>query len=135
MTGRWGVTLVTAAGALVAGIAAQSAGSPLASLAWAVLAGIGLSLMLRGFGLRIVGIILAAVGIGGAGWAVQAGQWIPLTGFVVVLFGAGGYLAWGPGWRHRPRPERVAHTDLWKAMDEGEDPTGEQVVPGDGNSG
>lgn len=126
MTGRWAVTLLTALAALIAGISAQSGGSNLASLAWALLAGVALSLMLSGFGLRIVGILLTAVAVLAAGWAVQAGQWIALAGFCVAAVGALGYTWFGPGWRLRPRAERRSQADLWKAMDEGEDPTGEQ---------
>lgn len=132
MTGRWAVTLLTAAGVLVAGLAAQSAGAPLASLAWALLAGIGLSLMLRGFGLRIVGMLLVALAVGGVVWGVQSAQWVPVAGFAVAGVAALGFVAWGPGWRLRQRREREVQVDYWKAMDEGDDPTDEQGShPGD----
>ena len=132
MTGRWAFTLLTAAGALVAGLAAQSAGAPLASLAWALLAGIGLSLMLRGFGLRIVGMLLVALAVGGVVWGVQSAQWVPVAGFAVAGDAALGFVAWGPGWRLRQRREREVQVDYWKAMDEGDDPTDEQGShPGD----
>ncbi|NHB86010.1 hypothetical protein G7085_19690 [Tessaracoccus sp. HDW20] len=129
MTGRWPVTLLAVAGALIAGVAAQTAGSSLASLAWALAAGVGLSLMLRGFGLRIVGILLAGLAVAGIGWAAQSGQWTPLVGFVATLIASLGFVVWGPAWRHRRSTGREAPADLWKAMDEGYDPTGEQGSP------
>lgn len=128
MTGRLPVTLLTTAAALLAGLTAQSAGSNLASLAWVLLAGVALSLMLRGFGLRIIGILLTVVAVAAAGWAVQAGQWMPLVGFCLAAVGTLGFAWFGPGWRLRQRAERRPQADLWKAMDAGEDPTDEQVA-------
>ena len=130
MTGRWSVTLLAAAGALIAGVSAQVGGSPLASLGWAVAAGVGLSLMLRGVGLRIVGVLLASLSMASLVWAAKAGQWVALVGFVAVLVASFGFVVWGPSWRHRRVDEREAPADLWKAMDEGADPTDEQGSPG-----
>ncbi len=129
MTGRWPVTLLAVVGALLAGVSAQAAGSTLASVGWAVAAGVGLSLMLRGFGLRVVGILLAVVSIGGIAWSAQASQWIPLAGFVLSLVASAGFVIWGPSWRHRQRTRTDAPADLWKTMDEGVDPTDEQSSP------
>lgn len=127
MKGRWPVTLAAAFGALLAGGAAQVGGSPLASLGWALAAGVGLSLMLRGFGLRIVGVLLSVLAVVGAGWAIQEGQWVASGGFVLVVVAALGILVWGPNWRQSHSGREAAREDPWKAMDRGLDPTAEQV--------
>lgn len=129
MKGRWPVTLLAVVGALLAGIGGQVGGSSLASVGWAVAAGVGLSLMLRGFGLRVVGILLVVVSIGGLAWSVQAAQWVPLAGFTLSLLASVGFVVWGPTWRNQARDRTDAPADLWKAMDEGADPTGEQGSP------
>lgn len=121
--GRGPVTVATAAAGLVVVLAAQAAGSPLGSVAWALLAGVGLSLMLRGFSLRIVGIALATLAVAGAGWAAVEARWIELGGFVVAAVAAAGFVVWGPGWVRRPSAGPRAGSDPWKAMDEGIDPT------------
>ena len=123
MIGRAPVTLVVAAGAVTAGIAAQAAESPVGSVAWAAAAGVGLSLMLRGAGLRVVGVLLAALATTGACWSVQAGQWVALAGFVVAAVGAAGLVVWGPRWRTERASGGGRALDPWAAMDKGEDPT------------
>ncbi|MBK7821235.1 MAG: hypothetical protein IPJ61_09185 [Tessaracoccus sp.] len=123
MIGRAPVTLAAAAGAVTAGIAAQAASSPVGSLAWAAAAGIGLSLMLRGVGLRVVGVLLTALAVTGAGWSVQAGQWVACAGFAVVAVAALGVVVWGPRWRTERASGSGRALDPWAAMDKGEDPT------------
>lgn len=135
MTGRWPVTLLAVAGSLVAGFSAQAAGSGVASLAWAVAAGLGLSLMLRGVWLRILGVALTGLAVASAGWAWQAGQWVALGGFVVAAVALLGMAWWGPAWVARARQAGDHPVDLWKAMDDGADPTGEQDVRAAGGSG
>lgn len=135
MTGRWPVTLLAAAGALVAGVAAQTAASPVASLAWALLAGVGLSLMLRGVGLRIVGVLLTALATASAFWAAQAALWVSVAGFAVVALSAVGFILWGPGWAGRARRETDRPVDVWASMDQGSDPTAEQDVRGSDEAG
>ena len=129
MTGRWPVTLFAVAGAMLAGIAAQVGSSPLASLAWALAAGVGLSLMLHGFGLRIVGVALTCLAVVGIGWAAQVGQWVALVGFVLVTVAGLGFTVRGPNWRHQ-RVRRQSAPGLWQAMDPGGDPTDEQGQAG-----
>ncbi|MHA6511743.1 hypothetical protein [Tessaracoccus sp. Z1128] len=135
MTRRWPVTLLALAGALTAGFSAQAGGSAVASLAWAVAAGLGLSLMLRGVPLRVLGTSLVVLAVASAGWAGQAGQWVALVGFLVALVGLLAMAWWGPGWVARPRTAGEHPVDLWKAMDEGADPTGEQDVHRAGPAG
>ncbi len=123
MIGRAPVTLVVAAGAVTAGIAAQAASSPVGSVAWAAAAGVGFSLMLRGVGLRVVGVLLAALATAGAAWSVQAGQWVAFAGFVVAAIGTLGFVMWGPRWRSGRSTGEARALDPWAAMDKGEDPT------------
>ena len=128
MTGRWAVTLLALAGALTAGFSAQAAGSGVASLGWALAAGLGLSLMLRGLQLRVLGVALTALAVAAAGWAGQAGQWVSLAGFAVSALALLGMVWWGPGWVARRRADGAHPVDLWAAMDSGADPTDEQDV-------
>lgn len=127
MTGRWAVTLLALAGALTAGFSAHTAGSGVASLGWALAAGLGLSLMLRGLQLRFLGVALSALAVAAAGWAGQAGEWVSLTGMAVSALALLGMVWWGPGWVTRRRAEHAL--DMWAAMDSGVDPTDEQDVP------
>ncbi|MFT3886891.1 MAG: hypothetical protein QM713_01825 [Arachnia sp.] len=131
MIGRGPVTLAVAAGALTAGIAAQAAESPVGSLAWAAAAGIGLSLMLRGVGLRVVGVLVVLIGVGGAVWSAQSAQWVPLAGFVVCAVAAVGMVLWGPGWQARRGDAPERRVDAWAAMDKGDDPTESEPTPGE----
>lgn len=135
MTGRWPVTLLALAGVLAAGFAAQAAGNGLASLAWAVAAGLGLSLMLRGVWLRVLAVALTALTVASLGWAWQAGQWVALAGFAVATVALLGMTWRGPSWVPRSRAAGDQPVDLWKAMDDGADPTGEQDVHRAGPAG
>jgi hypothetical protein len=122
LTRRWPVTLLGAAGALTAGVAGNATGEPAISGAgWAALAGIALSLMLHGTGLRIVGIliaVLAVLGVVVVGW----GSWAGIA--LVPVLVAGALMAWaGPKWDRGERRQRQPAKDLWSRMDAGEDPT------------
>jgi hypothetical protein len=123
------VTLLAALAGVVAGATAQAAGSPVASLAWALLAGVGLSLMLRGGGLRVLGVLLTVLATASAGWAVQARVWPSAAGFAVVALASVGITVAGPRWAGRSRAAVDRPRDLWQSMDAGEDPTAEHGVP------
>lgn len=133
MIGRGSVTLAAVVGAAVAGIAAQVVGSNVGALALAVLAGIGLSLLVQGAALRVLGIVLALLALVGAGWAVTLGLWLAAAGFAVSALGCLGMVVWGPRWVRRHRSDAERPVDYWQAMDAGDDPTSEQAVhrPGD----
>lgn len=131
MTGRWPVTLLAIVGALTAGFAAQSSGSGVQAVAWALAAGIGLSLMVRGAGLRVLGAVLAVLALAGATWAGQAGLWLVLAGFAVAAAAEVGVILLGPRWAYRPRTQRPGGDDPWAAMDRGEDPTDDDPTQGD----
>lgn len=120
------------AGTALGGIAGQGADAALGAIALAVGAGIGLSLMLRGVGLRIVGILITMLAtIGGAVsvMAATAGQglaWAALAGFLAVI-GAGFFLLRdGPGWASVGADRPARPKDLWKQIDEGIDPTSDE---------
>ena len=132
--GRLPVTLVAAGGGVIAGVAAQAGSSAVASVAWAVLAGLGLSLMLHGRSLRVVGVFLVLLSGGGIVWAATAGQWASLVGFAVAVIGSLGFVVWGPTWVRRTRVQD-APEDLWKAMDSGDDLTNEQLPPDNSRKG
>ena len=128
MTGRFTITALAAIGALVAGFSAQAAESNVSSLAWALAAGVGLSLMLSGAALRILAVVLAPIAAGGAVWAAQGGLWVTVAAFAVAGGAVLAMVWWGPGWAMRRRAARSSDLDPWKAMDEGLDPTAEQDV-------
>ena len=65
----------------------------------------------------------------------QAGQWGALGGFIVAAVALLGMAWWGPAWVARTRQAGDHPVDLWKAMDDGADPTGEQDVRAAGGSG
>ena len=96
------------------------------ALGWAAAAGTGLSLMLRGPGLRIMGVLGALLAIAVAASAAAAGGWAWLAVvFAVVLAVAGVATARrGPLWRASvASTKREPARDLWKQFDEGDDPT------------
>ncbi len=117
---RWTVTLIGALGAVVAGFGGQSAPAA-AGMAWAALAGIGLSVMLHGFGLRIVGPIIALMGVGGIVLGSGSIAWLAAP-FALVLVAGVLMTVVGPRWVARKAPKKVSD-DWWQRMDAGEDPT------------
>ena len=79
--------------------------------------------MLRGAGLRVVGVLLTVIAVMGAGWSVQAGQWVAAAGFAVAAVASLGLVLWGPRWRSDRGSGGARALDPWAAMDKGEDPT------------
>jgi len=128
-----GITLLLGlAGAASAGFAGRSVNAGLGALALAIAAGLGLSLMLRGVGLRIVGVLVTVLATMGAGLSVasavggQSLAWVALAGFLAVLVASYSLLRHGPGWAALAA-DRPAHPkDLWKQIDEGLDPTSDE---------
>ncbi|HMR48814.1 MAG TPA: Trp biosynthesis-associated membrane protein [Arachnia sp.] len=135
-----GITLILGlAGAALAGFTGQSVDAALGAIALAVAAGLGLSLMLRGVGLRIVGVLVTVLATIGAGLSVasaaggQGVAWASLGGFLAVLVAGYSLLRYGPGWAALAA-DRPAHPkDLWKQIDEGLDPTSDESGGGTGD--
>lgn len=128
MIGRGPVTAVAVVGALVAGLAAQSAESTVGSMAWVIVSGLGLSIMLSGIPLRVLGVVLTVIGGASVARAASAHLWVAVAGFAVASVAAALMAWWGPGWVVRSRADRPRDLDPWKAMDSGIDPTAEQDV-------
>ena len=90
------------------------------------------SLLLRGVGLRIVGILITMLAtIGGAVsvMAATAGQglaWAALAGFLAVIVAGFFLLRDGPGWGCVGADRPARPKDLWKQIDEGIDPTSDE---------
>lgn len=134
---RGPVLLVLAAGALGLVIGANlvaTAGG--VALGWTAAAGVFLMLMLRGPGLRAMGVLLALLGMGAGVLGALAGGagWFLLLPAALLLVGGGAAARWGPGWPTRAGAgPRDAPRDQWKQLDAGDDPTTEppDVVPGD----
>lgn len=122
MTKRAPLTLIAIAGALVATLAAQVDGSSFLGLGLAILAGLGLSLMLRGTALRVLAVVLTVLSIASAGWAFAVVAWLVGAGFVLSALGAAAIIWFGPTWLARS-PEAARKLDDWAAMDSGVDPT------------
>lgn len=122
LTGRLPVTACGIVAALTTGIAGTALGAQATTgIAWAVLAGFGLSLMLHGRAMPVIGVITGVLAV--LGGVVGAGEqpWL-IAGFAVA-FAAAAAMAWkGPSWAHRS-PVRQHRGDMWSAFDEGEDPT------------
>ena len=123
LTGRLPVTFVGAAGALAAGIVGGAVDAQGASgVAWAALAGLGLSLMLKLFGLRIIGALVALLAVLGGVLSVMGTWWLVLLFLPVAASGV--VMAWrGPVWVVRRRERGAPTEDWWKRLDQGEDPT------------
>ena len=126
---------VLAVGALGLVIVANvlSAGGGVA-IGWAAAAGAFLMLMLRGQGLRAMGILLVLLGLGaGLLGAVQGGPgWLLVLPAALLVVGGVAAARWGPDWPVRAGSgPRDAPRDQWKQFDAGEDPTAPDVVPGD----
>ena len=126
MSGRVSIllALVGALGLAFTGMGAGAAA--VQALGWAAAAGVGLSLMLRGPGLRVMGVLGVLLAIGAGAGAVVAGGWawlaVPFAAALAVAAVAA--VRSGPAWRAsssttRKQPPR----DLWKQFDAGDDPT------------
>lgn len=123
LTRRLPTTLVGVIGALAAGILASTAPAPeVGGLAWAILAGLALSLMLHGVGLRVLGGVIAVLAALGGVLSVLTVWWLVVC-FVPVLASGLLMLVFGPSWA-RGRQKKETVKDMWKQLDEGDDPTG-----------
>lgn len=106
------------------------------ALGWTAAAGTFLLLMLRGHGLRAMGVLLALLGAGAGVLGVITGGtgWFLLLPAALLVLGGGATARWGPGWPARAGAgPRDAPRDQWKQFDAGEDPTSgdTDVVPDD----
>jgi len=125
--------LLGVAGALgiaFTGLAADA--SAVQALGWAASAGVGLSAMLRGPGLRVLGAlgILLAVGAGVSAGFAGGWAWLSLIFCAILAVAAVATFRHGPAWRAKARSrEKEPARDLWKQFDAGEDPTTGEHVP------
>lgn len=113
--------LIVALGALAAGVAGQAAESPVASVAWAMLAGLGVSFMMSP---RLVACLVGMLGVTGAAWALWGGLLVAGTGFLIAVAGAVALAILGTGSSARRTAAPETSAGMWGAMDAGEDPTG-----------
>lgn len=117
-----------ALGALGLAIGGGPAGSQAASsLGWASAAGVFLLFMVRGAGLRPLGILLALLGVaaGVAAGLTGGAAWILLLPAVVLVCASVLLVRGGPSWpRREGAGPRAAAMDDWKQFDAGMDPTG-----------
>lgn len=105
--------------------------SALQALGWAASAGVGLSAMLRGPGLRAMGAlgVLLALGAGVSAGFAGGWAWVGLLFCVILGVSAVATFRHGPGWRAKSRSrEKEPARDLWKQFDGGEDPTADEHV-------
>lgn len=116
---RLPTTLLGVIGSLVAGFAGAS--ELISGVAWAALAGLALSLMLHGFGLRVLGALIALLGVGGAAVSFSSQLWMVLPFGLVLASGILMMIA-GPGWLRNRAPKQPTD-DWWQRMDAGDDPT------------
>lgn len=122
VTDRLPLTLLTAAMSLGAGVAGMATEAPpLAAVAWGLLAAVGLSLMLRRFGLWIIGALIITLALLGAGMSLFMTPWVAVL-FVGVGISGVLMVIHGPG-RRAGAAKRTQQADLWQQMDAGEDPT------------
>lgn len=111
--------LAGAGGAAIAGNFLDAAATR--GVAWAGLAAIGLSLMLHGRGLRVLGVLLALLSVAGIVASIMEQPWIAVA-FVALLVASALFVVVGPSWRTERAP-RVQQRSLWEELDNGEDPT------------
>jgi uncharacterized membrane protein (TIGR02234 family) len=105
---------------------------------WVALAGAGALVATRAAARRLVGGLLLVSGVGIAGATVSLGRGADFTAGWPVAAAAGGLtvaaagafaVARGDRWPamgaryERTRPDQGRETDLWRALDRGEDPT------------
>ena len=111
-------TSLGALGALAAGIAGNAVGaSATTGVAWAALAAVALSLMLHGTGLRVLGLLLALLGVGGIAASITEQPWI-IGGFIPVIGSAVLMILYSPRWRSS-RPTQTTQRSLWEDLDNG----------------
>ena len=122
--------VIGALGIAFTGLATDA--SALQALGWAAVAGVGLSAMLRGPGLRAMGVLGVLLAVGAAVSTVFAGGWAWLSVLfcAILVVAAVATFRDGPGWREKTRSrEKEPARDLWKEFDAGEDPTAGEQVP------
>lgn len=119
--------LLAVVGAIGVAFTGLGADSPaIQALGWAAVAGVGLSAMLRGPGLRVMGALGVVLMVAAAITAALAGGWAWLTWVFCLALGAAAVATFlrGPTWRARARSrEKEPARDLWKQFDAGDDPT------------
>lgn len=122
LTGRLPVTTLGLLASLCTGIAGNALGAPASTgVAWAVLAGFGLSMMVHGRALQVLGGLTGALAVLGGVVASGERPWL-IAGFAAALVAAAGIIWRGPTWRRRSR-EGQQRVDMWRSLDEGQDPT------------
>ncbi|MGV8846865.1 hypothetical protein [Tessaracoccus sp.] len=134
MTGRITALLavIGALGIAFTGLAADA--SAVQALGWAAAAGVGLSAMLRGPGLRIMGVVGVLLAIAAAASAVLAGgwAWTAMAFAAIMAVSAVFTILRGPLWRaNATKARREPVKDLWKQFDAGDDPTTDVEEPSD----
>ena len=134
MTGRL-TALLAVVGALgVAFTGLGTGASAVQALGWAAAAGVGLSAMLRGPGLRVMGALGVLLAVASLASAALAGGWAWLAVVFSLALGAAGAAAFrrGPHWRAgSTSTRREPVRDLWKQFDAGDDPTTDGEEPDD----
>lgn len=124
------VGVIGSLGIAFSGLAADA--SALQALGWASAAGVGLSAMLRGPGLRAIGAVGVLLALGAGVSAALAGGWAWIGLVFALLLGVAAVATFrhGPEWRAKARSrEKEPARDLWKQFDAGEDPTAGEQVP------
>ncbi len=122
--------VIGALGIAFTGLAADA--SAVQALGWAATAGVGLSAMLRGPGLRAMGALGVLLALAAGVSAGFAGGWAlgSLLFCVILAVAALTTFRHGPAWRAKVRSrEKEPARDLWKQFDAGEDPTTSEDVP------
>ncbi len=116
--------VVGALGVAFTGLAVDAAA--VQALGWAAAAGVGVSAMLRGPGLRVMGALGMLLAVVSGISAGLAGGWAWLTIVFCVVLGVAAIATFrdGPSWRtNAGSREKAPAADLWKQFDAGRDPT------------
>ena len=136
MTGRL-TALLAVVGALGIAFTGMGVDAPaVQALGWAAAAGVGLSAMLRGNGLRVMGVlgVLLAIAAGVSAASTGGWGWLALAFAVVLAVAAFATIRRGPLWRAGNTKKREPVVDLWKQFDAGDDPTTNGLTPDEGRS-
>ena len=121
--------LLALAGVVAVIVAGQVAGpDPAGAMGLAMLAALGLSLMLRVTGRRILGALVGLLGIGaGIAFLANGFAWwdvLGVAGALAALLGGVTALLLAHRWpRREGAGSRVEAPDPWKQLDAGQDPT------------
>ncbi len=124
------LAVVGALGIAFTGLGADA--SAVQALGWAAAAGVGLSVMLRGPGLRVMGVLGILLALAAAASSVVAGglAWLALAFSMALAVAAVITTRDGPSWKSKvgTRDKEPAR-DLWKQFDSGDDPTTSEQTP------